>query len=145
MHSRYIATIFLWRPRLRRQLRGLSFGSARSGRSFTIEIFACSIVLYLAAIYREYIVSRNWQWQFCYTTTWHLCIRLVIPKFSWNTGPRLNIKIFSRYDGWHFNKDQTVVRTSYLYNGNLYTGMRISSYWNDHPHLGFVSPWVRLS
>ena len=53
---------------------------------------------------------------------------------GWSPGPHLNIKtIFPRYGDSHV-KDKAVVRLSYLYYGDPYTGKTTSLYW-DGPQL----------
>ena len=47
----------------------------------------------------------------------------------WGPGPHLNIKtVFSRYRNFHYEY-KMVVRLSYIYNGNSYTGKMTSLYW----------------
>ena len=48
------------------------------------------------------------------------------------TGSWFNIKILYRYVGFHY-KDETAMRSSYLYNGNNYTCKTASLYWNSPP------------
>ena len=46
------------------------------------------------------------------------------------TTPRFNTKTPSnQYRDSHYN-DETAVKPSYIYNGNPYTGKRVSLYWN---------------
>ena len=61
-----------------------------------------------------------------------LCVRSFqtwwIVRSQWNQGPPQYIDCLSRYGDFHY-KDKTVVRLSYLYNGNRHTGKTTSLYW----------------
>ena len=63
--------------------------------------------------------------------------------------PRLDIKSLFRYGDSHY-KDKTVVRPSYLYNGNPFTGTATSSYWdgpqrlNTQTHPIYHPPVIRM-
>ena len=53
------------------------------------------------------------------------------PFSHWTIGPHFKTNSLSRHGNFHY-KHKTVVRESYLYSGNSYTGKTASLYWNVH-------------
>ena len=61
----------------------------------------------------------------------HIWILICTP-LTVESGPHLNIKmVFTGMEIFHY-KDKMVMKPSYLYNGNPYTGKTASLNWDDH-------------
>ena len=63
----------------------------------------------------------------------------------WTSGLRLNIKMIFSGVGFHY-KDKTVVRPSYLYNGNSLASKTVSLNWEDSQNakhdVGSMTGWI---